>query len=354
MATLSTFFDMVYVNATESSGHGPFMLGTAVTGFQTAAAAGITNGTPVSYKATDGTNWETAHGVIDVSGSVYTLTRGVDTIKSSNSNALVNFGSGVVVCLTELSQDFVSMANPTAVVGLTAVNGLATSAMRSDGAPAIASTILKNGGVATNWFFANSGNATATGTGNLAIGDGALAALTTGTGNDAIGLTALNKLTTGTENFAMGTNALASSVTDYFSVAIGIAALAQLNGGGYVGNTAIGGNAGYTLTSGGYNTFIGYSTGAASVATGSYNTIIGAQVAGLAAGLSGAIILATGDGVIHLDYGNTTASTWTMPGALNVGGAVSFGTYTATPGTITGYITIKDSGGTSRKLAVTT
>jgi hypothetical protein len=96
---------MVYVNATESSGHGPFTLGTAVTGFQTAAAAGITNGTPVSYKATDGTNWETAHGVIDVSGSTYTLTRGVDTINSSNSNALVNFGSGVVVLLTPLSQD---------------------------------------------------------------------------------------------------------------------------------------------------------------------------------------------------------------------------------------------------------
>ena len=50
-------------------------------------------------------NWETAHGVVDVSGSTYTLTRGVDTIKSSNSNSLVNFGSGVVVAITELSQD---------------------------------------------------------------------------------------------------------------------------------------------------------------------------------------------------------------------------------------------------------
>lgn len=105
MATLSTFFDMVYVYATESSGHGPFTLGAAVTGFQTAAAAGITNGTPVSYRATDGVNWETAHGVIDVSGSTYTLTRGVDTIKSSNSNSLVSFGSGVTVLIAPLSQD---------------------------------------------------------------------------------------------------------------------------------------------------------------------------------------------------------------------------------------------------------
>ena len=114
MATLSTFFDMVYVYATETSGHGPFTLGSAVTGFQTAAAAGITNGTPVSYKATDGVNWETAHGVVDVSGSTHTLTRGVDTIKSSNSNSLVNFGSGVVVAITELSQDLNGMVSATA------------------------------------------------------------------------------------------------------------------------------------------------------------------------------------------------------------------------------------------------
>jgi hypothetical protein len=109
MTTLPTFFDMVYVNATETSGHGPFTLGTAVTGFQTAAAAGITNGTPVSYRATDGTNWETAHGVIDVSGSTYTLTRGVDTIESSDSNSLVSFGGGVTVIIAELSQDLNTM-----------------------------------------------------------------------------------------------------------------------------------------------------------------------------------------------------------------------------------------------------
>ena len=120
MATLSTFFDMVYVYATETSGHGPFTLGAAVGGFQTAAAAGITNGTPVSYRATDGTNWETAHGVIDVSGSTYTLTRGVDTIKSSNSNSLVSFGSGVTVAITELSQDLNMLVSAGAAQSFTA------------------------------------------------------------------------------------------------------------------------------------------------------------------------------------------------------------------------------------------
>lgn len=105
MATLSTFFDMVYVQVSGSPGAGNATLGSALIGFQTPAAAGITNGTPVSYKATDGINWETAHGTINVSGSTYTLVRGVDTIKSSNSNALVSFGAGVTVAITELSQD---------------------------------------------------------------------------------------------------------------------------------------------------------------------------------------------------------------------------------------------------------
>jgi hypothetical protein len=105
MTTLSTFFDMVYVQVSGSPGTGNATLGSALIGFQTPAAAGITNGTPVSYRMTDGTNWETAHGTIGVSGSTYTLTRGVDTIKSSNSNAGVNFGSGVTVVITELSQD---------------------------------------------------------------------------------------------------------------------------------------------------------------------------------------------------------------------------------------------------------
>ena len=39
---------------------------------------------------------------------------------------------------------------------------------------------------------------------------------------------------------------------------------------------------------------------------------------------------------------------------LTVTGAVQFGTYTATPSAVSGYITIQDSGGTTRKLGVLT
>ena len=84
-----TFYDMVNVNVTGSPGTGAFTLGTALTGYQTPGAQSIPNNTYISYRASDGTNWETAHGQLTLSGSTYTLSRGVDTIESSNSNSLV-------------------------------------------------------------------------------------------------------------------------------------------------------------------------------------------------------------------------------------------------------------------------
>jgi hypothetical protein len=150
MTTLPTFFDMVYVNATETSGHGPFTLGTAVTGFQTAAAAGITNGTPVSYRATDGANWETAHGVIDVSGGTYTLTRGVDTIESSNSNSLVSFGSGVTVLICPLSQDLNTMLSVGAAQSFTLTQQQQGRTNLGAGAVTPGHNILIDGGFTIN------------------------------------------------------------------------------------------------------------------------------------------------------------------------------------------------------------
>ena len=58
-----------------------------------------------------------------------------------------------------------------------------------------------------------------------------------------------------------------------------------------------------------YNTAIGYNTGRG-IITGHNNTIIGAQVTGLPSTLSNAIILATGDGRILLDYNSTVSGAW--------------------------------------------
>lgn len=77
------------------------------------------------------------------------------------------------------------------------------------------------------------------------------------------------------------------------------------------GDTYVGANAGLNQTTGNFNTVVGYNTGLG-VTTGGDNTILGAQVTGLAAGLTGAVILATGEGTIRLDYNNTTAGIWTF------------------------------------------
>src|ERR1700726_1725422 len=116
---LPTFFDMVNVNVSGSPGTGNMTLGSALVGFQ--AATVIPNNTWVSYRATDGTNWETAHGNITISAGVATLaSRGTDTLVSSNSNSLVNFGSGVTVIICPTSQDINAFVSALATQGFTA------------------------------------------------------------------------------------------------------------------------------------------------------------------------------------------------------------------------------------------
>ena len=59
------------------------------------------------------------------------------------------------------------------------------------------------------------------------------------------------------------------------------------------------------------NTAIGSNTGRG-IITGTNNTIVGASVTGLNANLSGAVILATGDGVIQADYNKSVTGAWTL------------------------------------------
>ena len=57
------------------------------------------------------------------------------------------------------------------------------------------------------------------------------------------------------------------------------------------------------------------------------------------------------DGTIKLSRGNFGATTQDVI-SVDASGNVGFGTYTNTPSTIVGYITIKDISGTPRKLAI--
>lgn len=133
----------------------------------------------------------------------------------------------------------------------------------------------------TNWLFGNSGNLTATGTGNMGFGDTALQALTSGNNNCGVGIDAAKRVTSGANNVALGTSSLTQVTTQNDNVAIGLQSLVSATGASNVG---IGSQAGINLTSGGSNVLIGVQAGNALV-TQSNSIAIGYQcLLGSAAG----------------------------------------------------------------------
>jgi hypothetical protein len=77
-------------------------------------------------------------------------------------------------------------------------------------------------------------------------------------------------------------------------------------------------------TTGSNNTALGYNTGQG-ITTGSGNTVLGANVTGLAAGLTNNIILANGTGAIKAQHDGTD---WAFTGAATFSGDVGIGTTT--------------------------
>ncbi len=112
----------------------------------------------------------------------------------------------------------------------------------------------------------NSGKTIGLGTGALANDDG-------GNDNTALGYNAGNSITSGTGNVAIGPSALSSLTTPSRNTAVGDEALSAYNSnqsaafGGYAGRYATGAN----------STYIGYSAGegVSGGTTGSYNTFVG-------------------------------------------------------------------------------
>jgi hypothetical protein len=71
-------------------------------------------------------------------------------------------------------------------------------------------------------------------------------------------------------------------------------------------------------TTGSNNTALGYNTGLG-ITTGSGNTVLGANVTGLAAGLTNNIILANGTGAIKAQHDGTD---WALTGGATFSGSV--------------------------------
>jgi len=86
---------------TATTGTGTITLGSAESGYQTFADAGVTDGQVVRYVIEDGTDWEIGTGTYTASGT--TLTRTVS--ESSNSDAALNLTGNAVVYVSATEAD---------------------------------------------------------------------------------------------------------------------------------------------------------------------------------------------------------------------------------------------------------
>jgi len=87
--------------STSTTGTGTITLGSAETGYQTFADAGVADGDVVRYVIEDGNDWEIGSGTYTATGT--TLSRTVD--ESSNSDAALNLTGSAVVFITAAAGD---------------------------------------------------------------------------------------------------------------------------------------------------------------------------------------------------------------------------------------------------------
>lgn len=201
--------------STSTTGTGTITLGSAESGYQSFADAGVSDGDVVRYVIEDGDDWEIGSGTYTASGT--TLSRTVD--ESSNSDAALNLTGSAVVFITAAAEDVFqgelfaeNPSSPSAQPSATGTNAIAIgdsavstgtrttafSKSRAGGFDSIAGAILNN----TTTYGTTS-------EGNIAFGE---KAKVTGSASQAIGKLSLSS---GVQSMSLGYDASSSGLRSY-------------------------------------------------------------------------------------------------------------------------------------------
>jgi len=149
--------------ATATTGTGTITLGTAESGYQSFADAGVVDTDVVRYVIEDGTDWEIGTGTYTTSGT--TLSRTVS--ESSNADAALNLSGSAVVYVSATAEDIPP------VLELYAENPSSPTAPSATGTNAVA---IGDGATASNTSSTAAGGfATASGEASFAAGSDAFA-----------------------------------------------------------------------------------------------------------------------------------------------------------------------------------